>query len=62
VLNHEGLSEEREMIGSFFLDRQSEKPWEVIKRMKIIRLKVSNRGILFLSGKTNKIWTNLEEL
>lgn len=30
VLNHEDVSEEREMIGSIVLNRQSAKPWEAL--------------------------------
>ncbi len=62
LYNREDVSEEPEMRGSIALDRQSAKPWEVFTRMNFGRSRVSNRGTLCLSGKTNKIWINLEEL
>jgi hypothetical protein len=60
--NLEDVSEEREMSGSISLNRQSAKSWEVLTRMDLGRLRAFNRDIVCLTGKTNKIWINLEEL
>jgi hypothetical protein len=57
VLNHEDVSEEREMIGSMVLDRQSAKPAENFRHLEAIRFRFSNRVTFCITRR--RIQTNI---